>query len=843
MCSAIKAYVAQDRPVAEIYLLLYRPDESEGKTGNGSRYAGLNERFIREANLVLGVPYDPTKRIRQARDLYGDDEALARLQEIITGQHDDPGGKHHAVILGGPFVGKWALLDHVHHLAGQPGSPLSAGRRLAKLTFGRVHERTPASFIYRKLLCALGKAEPGRDPETRRLLQEIRRVYSDPDLDCERFLAFLDRHRDDYGDVVFLIDKLPRLLKMEDQAGTQPKGVQAFWLDLERLQTRLRFVYTARPADYQELRAQRLDPYASAFQSRIEPIWVSAVTDAAREKWVDDLFSRYLDRQGSAPVFVQDRFAAEAGRHPYLISLFGYALIEALKRDALTNPRHPARYTKEFMARFFQAACNAIEQPRRDFFELLMAVTTPDDREALKTLAQAEQTEEKKRTLVRELRRGENQNAAAALAKLHAQEDPRKQLNDNALSWLEAQGYVVDVTTQAHFVAPSFGAWAAGYFGVGRRSEGVEPPEDVQISLLSIAEPRRPPAIRTMFRGRGARIVTAQKELRQEDKRDFAEAFGRCISFLLNRGTTPVEGCLQDVGQVGNFILTQFATSEIKRYLQDPPAECTILFEVDDALKDIPWELMLETAYTGKIPFRVGRRIIGQQPDVIGRVVRGTGRVKALLIGDPNADLSHARAEVEWLADRLRDDGRFEEPDVLLGAADCQPLRILSALGSKQYGLIHYSGHTKYDGYRSAWQVADGKTITTAQLTGSLQMGPPACIFSSSCESAAGGSPGPVRYENQTFDLPSAFLQAGVEAYIGTLWEVEESAARRFVVEFYEAFLDGAGNLGECLRCAKQARKEDGQAEDLINWLSFILYGDPHVMPGELFPALKQHGA
>ena len=143
---------------------------------------------------------------------------------------------------------------------------------------------------------------------------------------------------------------------------------------------------------------------------------------------------------------------------------------------------------------------------------------------------------------------------------------------------------------------------------------------------------------------------------------------------------------------------------------------------------------------------------------------------------------------MEWLADRLRDDERFEEPDVLLGSANCQPLPILSALGSKKYGLIHYSGHTQFDGYRSAWQLADGKTITTDRLTSALQMGPPAFVFSSSCESAAGGSPEPVRYENQTFDLPSAFLQAGVEAYIGTLWEVEATAARRFVVDFYEAF-------------------------------------------------------
>ena len=340
-----------------------------------------------------------------------------------------------------------------------------------------------------------------------------------------------------------MIDKLPRLLKMEAKAGEPAKGVQAFWQDLDRLQTRVRFIYTARPADYQQLRVQRLDPYASAFQSRIEPIWVSGVTDEARKQWVDELFSRYLDRPGGAPVFVQDRFAAEAGRHPYLISLFGHALVEALKRDALTNPKHPARYTREFMARFFQAACNAIEEPRRDFFELLMAVTTPDDRERAGNLGQGRGDRgEETKAHARSREKGRTRTRPRPWQELQAQDDPRKQLNDNTLRWLEAQGYLVDVKKQADFMAPSFGAWVAGYFGVGRRPEGDEQPQDVQISLLNIAEPRGPQAIRTMFRGRGARIVTAQKELRQEDKRDFAEAFGRCISSPAAPCDTPGRG-------------------------------------------------------------------------------------------------------------------------------------------------------------------------------------------------------------------------------------------------------------------------------------------------------------
>jgi CHAT domain-containing protein len=78
-----------------------------------------------------------------------------------------------------------------------------------------------------------------------------------------------------------------------------------------------------------------------------------------------------------------------------------------------------------------------------------------------------------------------------------------------------------------------------------------------------------------------------------------------------------------------------------------------------------------------------------------------------------------------------------------------------------------------------------------------------------------------------------------VEAYVGTLWEVDSLAARQFVEAFYEPFLSGQQPLGECLRRAKWAGKQREEREGQINWLSFILYGDPRAMPADLLPALK----
>jgi len=829
MCSAIKAHLAQDSPLTAIYLILYLPPESTTEPAKLLGKKARNQRFISEANLVLGVPYDPASNRRQIRDFYGHDDELQRLQDVVTGER---AGKRHAVILGGPRTGKLALLDQLFQLAQkpfdckrsglrtQPDSPLAQGRHVAQVTFGRVHKNTPAPFIYRKLLLSLRKNED--DAQT---IRELRRAYADVEMNCDRFLKFLEDHSERYPQVVFLIDHLPRLLQMR---------AQGFCRDLDRLEERVRFVFTANDDDeYQALLAQLSDN----FKTGLETIRLACVKEKSRKDWINQAYLRYLARKATRPehAFIEK----EAGRHPYLISLACHALIEALKRDALTNPAHPRIYNRRTLAPFFQAARSSMERPRRAFFDLLMGPPLKaEDRVDLQNLAKAVVIEDERRLLVPDLERNDP-DAMARWQELQREGDPRQFLHDERLRRLEARGYLVDAATPAtaQFMAESFATWAAEFFGVSRRRDEDGQPRDVVISLLN----PQPQVISTLFRGRGARIVTAQKRLLSEIKAEFMDDFGRYISHRLHPNQYPVSGVFGDLEEVGNHILSQFTTLMIKTYLQNPPQGSTILLVVDDNLKAIPWELMLETAYAGEIPFRVGRSIVSpQQPSNVNPPVRGggraDGRINALLIGDPTDDLVETRNEVQILEKRLQQDGRFEV-DVLMGSRRCKRTRLLNALASGQYALIHYSGHSHFDGFQSAWQLKDGKNITTDMLTNALQMAPPALVFSSSCQSAVGGEPQPIKYEDQTFDLPSAFLQAGVEAYVGTLWEVESLGARLFAEQFYDAFLSGEHNLGECLRRAKWDSKQRG---DRINWPAFILHGDPHTEPGDLLPALRK---
>jgi O-acetyl-ADP-ribose deacetylase (regulator of RNase III) len=822
MCRAIKVYLATERPLKRIYIPLHlHGDENDEK----------NERFIRAANLVLGVPYSPELGVDQVRDFYGREQELVELMDIVAGKRDDGGAKRHAVILGGPGIGKKAVLDQLYYLAQQEGHPLCRSGCLVRVTFGRVHRNTPVSFVYRRFLSAMS-AEAAVGEQDPALEAAFKEAYANPNLDCAGFLRFLQAHADRYPEVVFLIDRLPRLLAMDAEDADRPGGVVAFWQDLEQLQRYVRFVYTAREEEYAELYEKRLVPYASAFASRVHPVRVTCLSERAREKWIDGLFERYLD-QACAPAPVRRFIEQEAGRQPYLISLLSCALVEAIKRDALSRDGEGARYESRTLEPFFQAARSAVAGPRQQLFDELMALLDPEQRAFLRLVARAISSRSEQRTLLAESTH--DPDAQRRLSESFEQGIPLAFLDRERLRQLENLGYLIDTgdLAKADFMAASFGTYVTAYFGLGRPSAGQGKPHEVEITLLN-PEPR---VIRTLFRGSGARIVTATKELRQEDRRAFMENLRQCIDHLLHPVRFPESGPLRDLDQVGNAILTQFTTGAIKTYLYEPPRGSTIVFEIDEALKGMPWELMLETAYTGEIPFRVGRTVIGQQAQRIRPPVRGGGRkVKALLIGDPCDDLAAAADEVRALADRLEGDGRFA-PVTFIGGEECEREHLLAELGCGEYGLIHYSGHSSYDGYHSAWLLKGGESITTDVLTSVLQVQPPVLVLSSSCESATADEPQPIVYENQTFDLPSAFLQAGVEAYIGSLWAVDSLAAGHFVDVFYTAFLSGDDdlNLGECMRRAKWALKRYG---DHINWPAFVLYGDPHLRTGDLYPVL-----
>jgi len=301
--------------------------------------------------------------------------------------------------------------------------------------------------------------------------------------------------------------------------------VPAFWKDLDKLQEYVRFVYTGQAEAYQKLRRERLGADAGSFQDRIEEVSVKCVTDQERIEWVDALFNRYLDRSGGASSFVHDFFEANAGRHPYLISLVSYHVLGAIKRDLLEHPEQDFDgYKTPTLNGFLENALKAIEQPRRDFFASLVDSLDHEHRFDLECLARAVALEEKERMLIPALEKGDP-NVNSMFQDLAGEGDPRESLHPDRLQWMEANGLLVnaDESRSAQFMAKSFAAYV---FEVYAKSNLLrDQPEDVVISLLS----SKPGMVRTIVRGRGARATMSDKPLPSAVRDEFMQNFSGYI--------------------------------------------------------------------------------------------------------------------------------------------------------------------------------------------------------------------------------------------------------------------------------------------------------------------------
>jgi O-acetyl-ADP-ribose deacetylase (regulator of RNase III) len=227
MAMAIKAYLAQERPVKEAVLVL-----RDASAAADQERQARNLSIIQEINLVLDVPYNPLLPGSQARDLYGRQDLLGQLTAVLN---DSVPGKRHMLVLGGPKSGKWALLDQLFLETQASGSPLAKDRFFAKVTFGRIYENTSLAFVYRKLIIAMARYEQNNE-----LRQRILDSYASREVGCTEFIELVKKEYKG-KEIVFLLDELPDLLKLRPDETPRPGDIRLFWADLDQLDRYVRF--------------------------------------------------------------------------------------------------------------------------------------------------------------------------------------------------------------------------------------------------------------------------------------------------------------------------------------------------------------------------------------------------------------------------------------------------------------------------------------------------------------------------------------------------------------------------------------------------------------------------
>jgi hypothetical protein len=135
---------------------------------------------------------------------------------------------------------------------------------------------------------------------------------------------------------------------------------------------------------------------------------------------------------------------------------------------------------------------------------------------------------------------------------------------------------------------------------------------------------------------------------------------------------------------------------------------------------------------------------------------------------------------LESLLDKLRRPG-----SVVGSAAPCDPMELAKLIVNESFDVIHFAGHGICDlkSGRAGW-IFDADCILSAQEIFRVRQ-VPRLVFANACFSAATAS----ERRQQVVGLAQAFFARGIQNYIGTGWEVNDTLAADCARWFYSRAL------------------------------------------------------
>ncbi len=362
------------------------------------------------------------------------------------------------------------------------------------------------------------------------------------------------------------------------------------------------------------------------------------------------------------------------------------------------------------------------------------------------------------------------------------------------------------------------------------------PPPDLELRVMLLGDKHK---LSFMLHG-GASYnykLVGEIELKTADPHAYLQAMLNRLSALAGRAVTTrtsveTEAARQELVAVGNNLYQDLFPEQLKaeygKTIRTKFDDKSLLITSDEPW--IPWEIVRPFASdeNGEIlyddpplceKFRVSRWLTGRgAPD---QLFMKEGAWVA-----PPGSAPEAEAENCYFRELHRRQWQVKLSGPLTRTAEVQAR--LQARGTQ---LFHFACHGNFeainpensmiklaDGYFSPGQI-DART--RASLTASKPV-----VFLNACHSGEIG-----------FDLTgmggwaAAFLEAGVSAFIGSLWEINGKLAAQFAQEFYNrlwginGFEGKAQPLGQAFHDARLEIKAADEANP--TWLAYVLYGDP----------------
>jgi hypothetical protein len=365
-------------------------------------------------------------------------------------------------------------------------------------------------------------------------------------------------------------------------------------------------------------------------------------------------------------------------------------------------------------------------------------------------------------------------------------------------------------------------------------TQGARPP-DLELRVTLGADGRTLAFLLHSPQGREYNFKPAGQVTLQTDPRNFLQRYVDRLGSLARisaetRTPGDTQQALRELSRLGANLYDDLFPADLKQEYRTIRARYrgqSLLITSDEPW--IPWELVrpFESDEAGSVlyddpflceTFRLSHWLAGR-----GTPDRLVFKQAAVIV--PAGNLPAAQQEADYFEQLYRQQWDIQVKGPLTSVAEVE-----DCLEDGQTQLYHFACHGNFDTQNpdeSRLKLADGSWQPSAiagTTVGALRRAKP-LVFLNACYSGDIG-----------FTLTGLggwaerLVQAGVSAFIGTLWEINDRLAAQFATEFYNRLWGLSGRpplpLGEAFLQARLAIKQLDPANP--TWLAYVLYGDPY---------------
>ncbi|MEM4723790.1 MAG: CHAT domain-containing protein [Candidatus Hadarchaeum sp.] len=310
--------------------------------------------------------------------------------------------------------------------------------------------------------------------------------------------------------------------------------------------------------------------------------------------------------------------------------------------------------------------------------------------------------------------------------------------------------------------------------------------------------------------------------LEREPREILGHVFGRLSSLARKSSGSTSIGDQRTLDTIGHNLYDELFTSELKQeYATFRKSHLNVMVISDDPW--IPWEMVKPYSSDWNDPplceqFFLTRWLSGHAP--LTEII-----APRVAIVRPPDNLQAADQELEYF-NRLPSVSRD-----LVGSVDhlSKVDDVLSSFREGRTNLYHFACHGNFDQSdpnESRLRLEEG-FLSASQITGNEKIGlsrAKPVVFLNACHTG-----------RLDFGLTrlggwaKRFIEAGAIVFLGTMWEVNDSLAAAFAVEFYDRLLGLNGHqpmpLAQAVHGARMEIKSQAPANP--TWLAYVVYGDP----------------